>query len=298
MPTLEELRIIVDGATLAASYSPAGETALIALQSAGEGTRGDSLLYAHLHDVLPASGVGVLTFDRRGEGESTGDASRGRFRLQSDDALALLDAISVKRAGLWGYSQGAWIAPLAAAVSERVSFLVLVASTGVTPSEQMMYATETQLRLGGFGEDVVDRALDLRRRFDAWTRGDRREEEQRLRDDLLTALDEPWFPLLFLPPGLPDEEGCRLWLEEMDFDPRPIFAQVHVPVLAFYGARDSWTPVKPSVEAWRLARGDVTIVVVPDAEHDLTLPDGSLAREYEPTLVEWLDRQSDNATVE
>jgi uncharacterized protein len=62
-----------------------------------------------------------------------------------------------------------------------------------------------------------------------------------------------------------------------------------VPALLFYGAEDSWTPVEPSVEAWRAARGaEVEIVVVPGAEHDLTLPDGSFAPEYERRLVDWL----------
>jgi hypothetical protein len=75
----------------------------------------------------------------------------------------------------------------------------------------------------------------------------------------------------------------------MDFDPRPVFAQVRVPTLAFFGAADSWTPVEPSVEAWRDARGDeVEIVVIPDAEHELTLPDGTLSPDYECRLVDWL----------
>jgi uncharacterized protein len=115
----------------------------------------------------------------------------------------------------------------------------------------------------------------------------RREDE--LRADLRSALDEDWFEALFIPPVLLDEEGCALWIEEMDFDPRPVFAQVRVPALAFFGAADSWTPVEPSVEAWRKARGDeVEIVVIPDAEHELTLPDGSLSEEYERKLVAWL----------
>ena len=77
----------------------------------------------------------------------------------------------------------------------------------------------------------------------------------------------------------------------MDFDPRPIFASVRVPTLSFYGADDSWAPVEASAEAWKAARGDeVDVVVVPGAEHDMTLPDGSFAPEYEQKLVEWLAR--------
>ena len=284
---MHEFRFSRGDATLAATYSPAGDKALVALHGAGHGTR-DFLLYEHLHEVLPPAGIGVVTFDRRGEGESTGDASRGRFQLQVEDALAVRDAIDVDRVGMWGFSQGGWIAPLAAAQSDRVAFVVGVASTGVTPSDQMMYATERQLRLAGYGDEVVERALDLRRRFEDSVH-ERPVDEGTLRDDLMAALDEEWFGHLFLPPTTLDEEGKRLWIEEMDFDPEPVFARIDVPALLFFGERDSWSPVQASVDTWRRARGDsVEIVVIPSAEHDLTLPDGTIAPEYERTLVGWL----------
>ncbi len=283
---MEELGIERDGFSLAASYSPAGPTAMVALQGAGEGTR-EFRSYRHLHELLPPAGIGVVTFDRRGEGESTGDATRGRFELQVEDAVAVLRAVDAERVGLWGLSQGGWIGPLAAAASDQVAFLVLLASTGVTPSEQMMYAVERQLRLAGYGDEVVERALDLRRRFEVWVH--RPDPDDELAAALWDGVDEPWWGQAWLPPSLLDEESRRLWIEEMDFDPRPSFAQVRVPTLLFYGAEDSWTPVESSVAAWRAARGaEVEIVVVAGAEHDLTLPDGSFAPDYERTLVEWL----------
>jgi pimeloyl-ACP methyl ester carboxylesterase len=94
---------------------------------------------------------------------------------------------------------------------------------------------------------------------------------------------------LWLPPTLLDEEGVQLWVEEMDYDPRPTFERVRVPTLSFYGELDSWAPVDGSVQAWREARGDdVELVVIPGAEHDLTLTDGSFAPEYERKIVDWL----------
>ena len=287
---MEDLRVERDGFTLAGSYSPAGPTALVAVHGAGEGTR-ESPLLRHLHELLPPHGIGVVTFDRRGEGESTGDATRGRFDLQADDALAVLRAVDAERVGLAGYSQGGWVAPIAATLSDEVAFLVLVASIGVTPSEQMMVACQRQLRLAGYGDDVVERALDLRRRFEHWIHTRAPETDEALAADLLAAVEEPWVGQLWLPPTLLDEEGVGLWIEEMDFDPRPIFARVRVPTLSFYGANDSWAPVEASASAWREARGDeVEVVVVPGAEHDMTLPDGSFAPEYEQKLVDWLAR--------
>lgn len=283
---MQDIRIDRDGISLAASYSAAGDTAVVALHGAGAGTR-DFHLYEHLHAVLPPAGVGVLTFDRRGDGESTGDASRGRFQLQAEDALAVREALDVERVGMWGLSQGGWIAPLAASQSDRVAFVVGIASTGVTPSAQMMYATEQQLRLAGYGDEVVARALDLRRRFEDHVH-DRPVDEHRLGADLLAALDEPWHEHLWLPPTTFDEESKRLWIEEMDFDPEPIFAGVRVPALLFFGGRDSWSPIPPSVETWRRAKPDADIVIIPEAEHDMTLEDGTIAPEYERKLVGWL----------
>jgi pimeloyl-ACP methyl ester carboxylesterase len=283
-----EVRIEAAGATLVGSYSPAGPATLIAVHGAGEGTRG-WYLYEHLHDLLPPEGVGVLTFDRRGEGESGGEPSRGRFVQQADDVLAFAGAIEAEQVGLWGISQGGWVAPLAATRSERVSFLVLLASIGVTPAEQMRYATSAQLRGAGYGEEIVERALRLRAQAERWIRG---EDVPALPAELAEAAREPWWELVFLPgalPSGPEAEIVRAELAaEMFFDPEPVFAQVSVPTLLFYGDDDAWAPVGPSTEAWRRARGgEVDVVVLEGTGHEPTR-DGLISRAYESKLVEWI----------
>ena len=75
----------------------------------------------------------------------------------------------------------------------------------------------------------------------------------------------------------------------MDFDPVPVFRQVRVPTLLFYGTDDAWSPVVASVEAWRQARGDqVDIVLIEGGSHEITMPDGSLAPAYSQALLGWL----------
>jgi pimeloyl-ACP methyl ester carboxylesterase len=242
--------------------------------------------------LLPPAGIGVVTFDRRGEGASSGEPSRGRLPLQVEDALAVIDALDVERVGVWGLSPGAWVGPLAAVASSSVAFLALIASTGVTPSEQMRYAVACQLRLAGYDEAVVAHVLDLRHRFEAWVHGPGDRAAAALAADLRHASATTWWEHAWLPPEPLDDEDRRMWIEEMDFDPRPVFAGVRVPTLLFYGAADSWTPVAPSVAAWRAARGDdVEVVVIPDAELDLTLPGGRLSETYTHRLVEWVTQQ-------
>src|SRR3954452_11008208 len=286
---MQAVRIESNGGMLVGSYTPAGSTAIVAVHGAGEGERG-WYLYRHLHDVLPPVGIGVLTFDRRGDGETTGDPSRGRFTAQADDALAFARELDVERVGLWGISQGGWVAPLAATRSPRIAFLVLLASTGVTPAEQMRFAVAEQIRRAGFDSDAVARAVDLLARAEAWIRG---ESVDDLEAGLATAAREPWWPLVFLPDSLPPPEESdaarRALAEEMFFDPEPVFEQVRVPTLLFYGDDDSWTPVAPSIAAWRRARGDaVDVVVLAGTGHEPVNRDGTISAEYERKLVEWV----------
>ncbi len=225
---MQDFRVFRDGISLAATYSPGGDTALVALHGAGHGTR-DFLLYRHLHEVLPRAGIGVVSFDRRGEGESTGDASRGRFQLQVDDALAVREAIDVERVGMWGFSQGGWIAPLAASQSDARRLRRrrrLHGSDAVGADDVCDGALSSGWPATGTtwstGRSICGAASRIPSTTVRWTR-------RRCARDLLAALDEDWFRHLWLPPTTLDEEGKRLWIEEMDFDPEPIFAGVRRP---------------------------------------------------------------------
>jgi pimeloyl-ACP methyl ester carboxylesterase len=283
-----ELIVQVPGARLAVSHTPGPRATLVALHGASAGTR-DHHLYRHLHAVVPTYGVGVATFDRRGEGASTGEPSVGDFKLQAADALAVADAVGAGRIGLWGFSQGAWVAPIAAGRTARVRFMVLVAATGVTPSVQMRYATAEQLRRSGYEAPVVQRALALRDQFERWIHDPDLAGGEVLQLMLARGQREPWWELAFLPAELPDERGRQAWIAEMDFDPVPYMETDDVPTLLFYGQDDAWSPVDASVEAWRKARSDVPeIRIIPGASHDLELRDGQLAPDYERQLVAWL----------
>jgi uncharacterized protein len=294
-----ELQIDVGEAALAATLTvPPRRTsapALVALHGAESGTRAHRLL-RHLHEALPPHGIAVLTFDRRGEGESTGEPSRGRLDLQASDALAAVERLAAEpeidasRIGLWGFSQGAWVAPIAATRSVVIRFLVLIGAPGVTPKDQMLYGVAVHLRRAGYDETIVERVLDLRRRVDAHAHGEADDAE--LRSLLEAAAQEPWWPLAYLPRQPFADESKRSWIDEMDFEPEPVFASVRAPALLFYGADEEWTPVEPSIAAWRRARGAaVEIVCLPECGHDPLLGDGSVAPDYERTMLAWLAKR-------
>ena len=80
---------------------------------------------------------------------------------------------------------------------------------------------------------------DCGERFENWVHEASGQDEERT-NELRTALAERWYAHVRLPPVLLDEESRRSWVEEMDFDPRPVFAHVRAPMLLFYGEADSW----------------------------------------------------------
>ncbi len=273
---------------------PAGPVrgGIVALHAAGAGHL-SYFCYEHLARLLPGAGIAVLRFDRRPRVD-------GRDVPLADQAADAVAAIEVLRGqagdvpiGLWGLSQGAWAAPLAAALHpDLVAFLVLVSSSGVSPAAQMRYGTAEQLRRHGYGDADLAELGRLRATVEAYQRGDLDRATAQAAVDRSAA--RPWFPLAYLLRELPDRPGT--W-RDMDFDPVPVFARVTCPTLLFYGTTDAWVPIDASVAAWRRATAGAatppTVHRLDGCDHYPTLGGGedldSISPQYAATMLRWLD---------
>jgi pimeloyl-ACP methyl ester carboxylesterase len=211
--------------------------------------------------------------------------------LSAGAARGARDDIDAARIGLWGFSQGAWVAPLVASMSSEIAFLVLVASTGVSPAEQMLYGTAKHAREAGVGAEDVERLVSLRRLVDDWRRG--RVTRERAQAAVDAVADQPWFEHAYVQRTL----GDGIW-PNMDFDAEDVFSRVRVPVLLFYGDDDEWQPIDASIAAWqraarRAGNRNVTVLRLAGTRHAPTLggvlDQSAIAPEYERTLVSWLE---------
>lgn len=147
-----------DGVVLSGTlYLPDGAgpfPGVVLLHGSGPQTRLDRFAQA-----LADAGLAVLTYDKRGVGRSGGrycagvNLLRGCLRpladaIQSQAAdaaaavarLAQVEQVGPARIGLWGPSQGGWVAPVAAALSPRVAFLVQHSAPAVTYYEEDAYS--------------------------------------------------------------------------------------------------------------------------------------------------------------
>jgi uncharacterized protein len=241
-------------------HKPAGDgpfPTIVVLHGASAGKQ-DHPLYLHLAQAMNEIGVAVYIYDRRGEdmpGKERvhpGYMALGRDGLAAVRMLKTRDDVDATNIGLWGVSQGGWIAPAAFVQSpDDIAFMILVSSSGIGPAEQMVHAVPQVLRAVGYGEAVAEAGTRLRQKVDAYYRGEvTREAAQALIDQYK---DEPWFEHVYIDKILPKAVAQTGWGNETRFDPWPVFSRITVPILLLYGENDPWIPVEKSMAIWRNA---------------------------------------------
>lgn len=269
----------------------------------------DLPLYRHLKEMLPALGIAVFIYDRRGSGKSGGDLQTSDYALLADDAIAAVrmlkaDArIDPRRVGIWGLSQGGWLAFLAASRSSEPAFIIAASAPLVSPDVQMLFRSTNVMRVNGYPQAEIDQMVATRTAVDDYMRGTGdRAAAQRLVD---AAKTKPWFKLLYMSETVSDRATSR-WRKEIEFDPLPTLDGVKSPALVIYGASDPVVPVAVSVERLRVAHPRLDVAVIAGADHAMQVsvspqvqmdpartheqaPD---AVEYFAVLASWLTRQA------
>lgn len=293
-------RIQLQG-TLHKPNGPGPFQAVVVLHSASGGSRLDPF-YDHLKAELPARDVSVLVYDRRGIGESDGDFSTADFEdLATDGAAAFTylrerPDIDADRIGLYGISQGGWIAPIVAMKEPAAAFLVIVSGCAVPPAAQMDYGARYTLTEAGFPEEVQQRALNLRHQVNEYYRGNL--ERDTLLAQIKEAENEPWFKHAYIPRGnrLPEDVTLSKWYYEMDYDPLPIWQNLKQPTLFFFGDNDRWVPISKSRSNYQdvtVRMDDVKFVTLSGVDHLMHHVDGrrkgQLSAEYLEFLLDWIE---------
>jgi len=148
------------GGTLTIPSSKGRHPAVLLLPGSGPVGRDAEMLPGHkpfwvIADHLARRGFAVLRVDDRGVGKSTGeyfDATGQEFAQDALDAIAWLKQqpeIDPARIGLIGHSQGGMIAPLVAAKTKDVAFVVLLAAPALPDREISALRIKAQMQRDG-----------------------------------------------------------------------------------------------------------------------------------------------------
>ena len=247
--------------TLAGTLTyPKGEgkfPAVVMVSGSGPQDRDEALMghkpFLVIADYLTRNGIAVLRFDDRGIAKSKGSFATATSADFATDALAAVEylkarkEIDSKKIGIAGHSEGGMIAPMCAVNSSDVSFIVLLAGTGVSGKDVIVLQTELIVRVNGAKEEDVQKAKNENIRIFSVVAEDTdslqmfnkllamynddiskmSDEEKKKPENSKESYDRnvkqilsPWF---------------RFFIK---YDPRPTLEQVTVPVLALNGGKD------------------------------------------------------------
>jgi dienelactone hydrolase len=249
---------------------------VVFLAGSGDTDRTNHGLCPPLWRHFAGHGFASMAWDRPGVGRSTGDFEAQTFADRAEEALAAVrflrqrPDIRADRVGLWGFSQGGIVAPLAAASSADVAFLIEVSGCQTVAWKQDLYRVEAELRADGFPEAEVAEAAALARRRMDLIRGAGPFED--LDEAQAKVRDRSWFEYVHYC----DRKRFQSGTLTVAFDPGPFWEKVGCPVLAVFGEKDTSCPVADSVAVVRrglekAGNRDVTVKVFARADHGITV---------------------------
>ena len=265
--------------------------AVILISGSGPQDRDETILghkpFLVLADYLTRKGYAVLRYDDRGTAASGGDFATATSLDFAGDAQAAVQylkgrkEINKKQVGLIGHSEGGIIAPMLAAQSRDVAFIVLLAGPAVQGSELLLLQQKAIATAEGLPEAQADEANRINSAlYDIVVQS---KTEAEADATLSTYLKEA----LQLKPTsdsaerIAQDATIRNYVSELNnpwirfflkHNPAKDIARVQCPVLALYGEKDVQVPAKANAEALKdaLQQGNntqVSVVILPGLNH-------------------------------
>lgn len=253
-----------------------------------------------LADHLTRNGIAVLRVDDRGVGGSDMGSLSATSENFAGDVLAGVaflkqrNEIDPKRIGLIGHSEGGMIAPMVAARSNDVAFIVLLAGLGQRGEDVIYAQTELIQKAQGTPAETTKHTIALAHKINAIVKAESDEKriEQRINEEFVayeaTVSDSE--KELFKPVAASIKSFMPIYKTPwyrffIMFDPAPVLKSVRVPVLALNGEHDLQVPAKENLDliAAGLKAGgneDVTIKAFPSLNHLFQTSQTGLMSEY------------------
>ena len=240
-----------------------------------------------ISDYLTKNGIAVLRYDDRGVGQSKGDfktATTTDFATDVESAITYLKTrkeINKKQIGLVGHSEGGLIAPMVASKSKDVSFIVLLAGTGIQGDKLLLLQQELIAKANGASESDIKKSIQANANLFKMVL--QSNDNQKLKADLTNKINEivKNDNSSEIPKGMTKDQYIALqvdqitspWMEYfMKYNPVPALEKVKCAVLAVNGEKDLQVPPKENLTAIKnaLTKGgnkNVTTIEFPNLNH-------------------------------
>jgi acetyl esterase/lipase len=248
------------------------------------------------------------SWDEPGTGESTGEFVDGAWII-TDRASILVDAVEFlkkhpamdpQRIGVWGISQGGIVMPMALPMTDDIAFMIVVSGPGVDSIDQTAYLIGQQLLCEGYSAEEANLA---EQGFANMCKATTYQEFRESKEHLIQFPHAQRFTGRDITP----EEEWSPWDRSVDafFNPIEVIERTTIPVLAFFGEKD--TQVDPfqgaqaCEEALQKAENqNYQVELIPGVDHNIVLCESGCmdARDrrsradwlkYAPEYLDWME---------
>ncbi len=240
-----------------------------------------------LSDYLTRRGIAVLRVDDRGVGGSSGDQWQSTSEDFASDVIAEVEylfsrkEIDPARVGLIGHSEGGIIAPMVATKLKGISFIVLMAGTGLKGEEILYLQSELIGKASGQTDEETAKNRRLQERIFNILKSENdsspmREEMEKVFADAyddLSAEEKASIPDSASFMDVQVKKVFNPWFRYfIAYDPVPTLKRVRCPVLAINGGKDLQVPADVNLKAIGNAlesgrNKDYTTIKLPGLNH-------------------------------
>ncbi len=263
-------------------------TLVILTHGAGKADRAN--LYFEALNIV-AAGAAAFVYDKPGLGASTDGnwltlSLAQQVDIVTQAARQLRSRYGFTSVGVWGFSQGGWVAPMAATSSQAFSFVVMASASGLSPEEQDLSARREAYRASGAEAAALSSFTDFHRRvFSAINADAPLASFATFRDE---AAHQPWATRAWTP----QFSAEATWWRENQVQPSNYLPRLTGPVLVLLAGNDqSVVPndnMAPLVTALARSGAIVQLNVIPGATHTFETSDSVFAPAYFAVQRAWI----------
>jgi alpha/beta superfamily hydrolase len=289
--------------------------AVILITGSGPQNRDEEIMghkpFLVIADFLTKNGIAVLRYDDRGVGESEGDFSKATTLEFAEDAknavmyLKTRKEIDLQKIGLIGHSEGGIAASMVAANTKDVSFIVLLASTGIKGAKVLLQQQELMANAAGISKEEIEKSKEINSKIFELIINSK--DDKKLKLDLEKELRDS---VGKLSTDIKDKEIqnnnisiqvnqlTTPWMKYfLSFDPSTVLEKVNCRVLALNGEKDLQVAPKENLSAIQnaLNKGGnkATVILFPNLNHlfqdsntGLPIEYGEISETFSPDVLQ------------
>lgn len=248
--------------------------------------------YPPIMERMARAGYATFAWDKPGTGESTGQFDHSRIGEQrAQIVMAAIDVLKTHanidsgQIGLWGISQAGYVMPRVLSVREDIAFMIAVSCPGMAGVDQGAYLVSAQAACAGIPQEEVEQMKLLLSKIErVQTYGEYVQYKEKL--DALPGID---FASIFgYKKGavVEDEWHAPNFQGEYFWNPIAVIERTAIPVLAFFGKKDTQVDPFQGAKAYREAleragNQNFRVELIPNTDHNIILSETGCLEERE-----------------